>query len=100
MWEDTSAYTIKRFGVVNRYEEKNSQKLRKTALKSAMDEILWIWQKKSIIFMIFTAISGITRMAPLEKRMVISCVKHQYKEGMMDEFSSAAKCYLPELCKN
>ena len=50
-WEDgTSAYTIKRFGVVNRYdlrEEFPAITLRRTALKSAMDEILWIWQRKS-----------------------------------------------------
>ncbi|MBR6398351.1 MAG: thymidylate synthase [Lachnospiraceae bacterium] len=50
-WEDgTPAYTIKRFGVVNRYdlrEEFPAITLRRTALKSAMDEILWIWQRKS-----------------------------------------------------
>ena len=50
-WEDgTPAHTIKTFGVVNRYnlkEEFPALTLRKTALKSAMDEILWIWQKKS-----------------------------------------------------
>ena len=50
-WEDgTAAYTIKKFGVVNRYDlrkEFPALTLRKTALKSAMDEILWIWQKKS-----------------------------------------------------
>lgn len=50
-WEDgTPAYTIKKFGVVNRYdlrEEFPALTLRKTALKSAMDEILWIFQKKS-----------------------------------------------------
>ena len=50
-WEDgTPAYTIKRFGVVNRYDlrrEFPALTLRRTALKSAMDEILWIWQKKS-----------------------------------------------------
>ena len=50
-WEDgSSAYTIKKFGVVNRYdlrEEFPAITLRKTALKSAMDEILWIYQKKS-----------------------------------------------------
>lgn len=50
-WEDGSfAYTIKRFGVVNRYDlskEFPALTLRKTALKSAFDEILWIWQKKS-----------------------------------------------------
>lgn len=50
-WEDgTPAYTIKRFGVVNRYDlrkEFPAITLRRTALKSAMDEVLWIWQRKS-----------------------------------------------------
>lgn len=50
-WEDgTPAYTIKKFGVVNKYDlrkEFPAITLRKTALKSAMDEILWIFQKKS-----------------------------------------------------
>lgn len=50
-WEDGSpAYTIKKFGVVNRYDlrkEFPALTLRKTALKSCMDEILWIWQRKS-----------------------------------------------------
>ena len=51
-WEDTgeSAYTIKKFGVVNRYDlrkEFPAITLRRIALKSAMDEILWIYQKKS-----------------------------------------------------
>lgn len=50
-WEDgTSAYTIKKFGVVNKYDlrkEFPAITLRKTGLKSCMDEILWIYQKKS-----------------------------------------------------
>lgn len=50
-WEDGSpAYTIKNFGITNRYdlrEEFPALTLRRTALKSAMDEILWIYQKKS-----------------------------------------------------
>jgi len=50
-WEDgTSAYTIKKFGVVNRYDlskEFPAITLRKTYVKSATDEMLWIWQKKS-----------------------------------------------------
>lgn len=50
-WEDgTPAYTIKKFGVCNRYDlrkEFPALTLRKTYIKSAMDEILWIWQKKS-----------------------------------------------------
>ena len=51
VWEDgTPAYTIKRFGVCNRYdlrEEFPALTLRRTALKSCMDEILWIYQRKS-----------------------------------------------------
>jgi len=50
-WEDgTLAYTIKQFGVVNRYdlrEEFPALTLRRTALKTCMEEILWIWQRKS-----------------------------------------------------
>ena len=50
-WEDGSfAYTIKQFGVVNRYDlskEFPAITLRKTAIKSCTDEILWIWQQKS-----------------------------------------------------
>ena len=51
VWEDgTPAHTIKQFGVVNRYdlsEEFPALTLRPTAIKSATDELLWIWQKKS-----------------------------------------------------
>ncbi len=50
-WEDgTSAYTIKKFGVINRYnlaEEFPALTLRPVAIKSATDEMLWIWQRKS-----------------------------------------------------
>lgn len=50
-WEDgTPAHTVKKFGVVNRYnlaEEFPILTLRRTYLKSAIDELLWIWQKKS-----------------------------------------------------
>lgn len=50
-WEDGSpAHTLKRFGIVNRYdlsEEFPILTLRKIYYKSAIDEILWIWQKKS-----------------------------------------------------
>ncbi|MGI6737307.1 MAG: thymidylate synthase [Anaerovoracaceae bacterium] len=51
VWPDgTPAHTIKRFGVVNRYnlaEEFPALTLRPTAIRSAVDELLWIWQKKS-----------------------------------------------------
>lgn len=50
-WEDgTPAHTVKKFCVVNRYDlskEFPILTLRPTYLKSAIDEILWIWQKKS-----------------------------------------------------
>lgn len=50
-WDDgTPAHTIKKFGVINRYnlqEEFPALTLRPTAIKSAVDELLWIWQKKS-----------------------------------------------------
>lgn len=51
VWEDgTPAYTIKTFGVVNRYDLQKEfplMTLRYTNWKAAIDEILWIWQKKS-----------------------------------------------------
>lgn len=50
-WEDgTPAHTVKKFGIVNRYnlqEEFPLLTIRRTAFKSCLDEILWIWQKKS-----------------------------------------------------
>lgn len=50
-WEDGApAHTIKKFGIVNRYnlkEEFPILTIRRTFLKSAIDELLWIWQKKS-----------------------------------------------------
>ena len=50
-WDDgTPAHTVKKFGVVNRYdlsEEFPILTIRRTYWKSAVDELLWIWQKKS-----------------------------------------------------
>ena len=50
-WDDgTPAHTVKKFGIINRYdlrEEFPVQTIRKMAFKSAVDELLWIWQKKS-----------------------------------------------------
>lgn len=50
-WEDgKAAHTIKKFGIINRYNLKDEfpiLTLRRTAFKSAVDELLWIWQKKS-----------------------------------------------------
>ena len=50
-WDDgESAHTVKKFGIVNRYdlsEEFPILTVRRTYWKSAIDELLWIWQKKS-----------------------------------------------------
>ena len=50
-WEDgVPAHTVKKFGIVNRYdlrEEFPILTIRRTAFKSCIDEMLWIWQKKS-----------------------------------------------------
>ena len=92
-WADgTPAHTIKKFGVVNRYnlkEEFPILTIRKTYLKSAIDEMLWIWQKKS------------NRIADLHSHVWDSWadengtigkaygyqlgVKHHYKEGEFDQ---------------
>ncbi len=92
-WEDgTPAYTMKRFGVVNRYDlskEFPILTLRKTALKSATDEMLWIWQKKSNN--IHDLHSHIWDEWADEDGSIGKAygyqmgVKHQYREGMMDQ---------------
>ena len=92
-WEDgTPAYTIKKFGVVNRYDlskEFPLVTLRKTALKSATDELLWIWQKKSNnIHDLHSHIwdSWADENGSIGKAYGYQLgVKHQYKEGMMDQ---------------
>ncbi len=92
-WDDgTPAYTVKRFGVVNRYDlaaEFPILTLRRTALKSAVDEMLWIWQAKSNnvndlhshIWDEWAAADGSIGKAYGYQMGV----KHQYKEGMMDQ---------------
>ncbi len=92
-WSDgTPAHTIKKFCIVNRYDlqkEVPILTIRKTAFKNAIDEILWIWQKKS------------NRVADLHSHIWDQWVgedgtigkaygyqlgvKHQYKEGMFDQ---------------
>lgn len=92
-WEDgTSAYTIKQFGVVNRYDlskEFPAITLRKTYVKSAIDELLWIWQKKSNnIHDLKSHIwdSWADEDGSIGKAYGYQLgVKHQYKEGMMDQ---------------
>lgn len=92
-WDDgTPAHTVKLFGLVNRYnlaEEFPAITLRKTNLTNAVDELLWIWQKKS------------NRIADLNSRIWDSWadengtigkaygyqlgVRHQYREGWFDQ---------------
>ena len=92
-WEDGSyAYTIKRFGVVNRYDlskEFTALTLRKTFFKSAVDEILWIWQKKSNNVHDLKSHIWDEWADPdgsIGKAYGYQLgVKHQYKEGMMDQ---------------
>ena len=92
-WADgTQAYTIKKFGIVNRYDlrkEFPALTLRRTALKSAYDEILWIWQKKSNN--IHDLHSHIWDAWADEDGSIGKAygyqlgVKHRYKEGWMDQ---------------
>ena len=92
-WEDgTPAHTIKQFGIVNRYdlqEEFPALTLRPTAIKSAVDEMLWIWQKKSNnIHDLNSHIwdSWADEDGSIGKAYGYQLgVKHQYKEGMMDQ---------------
>ena len=92
-WDDGSfAYTIKKFGVVNRYDlskEFPALTLRKTAFKSAVDEILWIWQKKSNnVNELNSHIwdSWADEEGSIGKAYGYQLgVKHKYKEGEMDQ---------------
>lgn len=92
-WKDgTPAYTIKSFCIVNRYDlsrEFPIMTLRKTAFKKCIDELLWIWQKKS------------NKISELNSHVWDSwadengtigkaygyqlSVKHKYKEGEFDQ---------------
>ena len=92
-WADgTPAYTIKKFGVVNRYhlqKEFPALTLRKTGIKSCTDELLWIWQRKSNnIHDLKPKIwdSWADENGSIGKAYGYQMgVKHQYKEGMMDQ---------------
>ncbi len=95
IWQKKSnnyAYTMKKFCVVNRYDlskEFPALTLRRTGIKSCVDEMLWIWQKKSNnihdlnshIWDSWADEDGsIGKAYGYQMR-----VKHQYKEGMMDQ---------------
>ncbi|MBO4280204.1 MAG: thymidylate synthase [Spirochaetales bacterium] len=92
-WEDgTPAHTIKKFGIVNRYnlqEEFPILTIRRTYIKSAMDELLWIWQKKSNdIHQLKSHVwdSWADENGTIGKAYGYQLgVKHKYKEGMFDQ---------------
>ena len=92
-WEDgTPAYTIKKFGVVNRYDlskEFPAMTLRKVPIKTATDEILWIWQKKSNkVAELGSHIwdQWVDENGTIGKAYGYQLgVKHKYKEGMFDQ---------------
>ena len=92
-WEDgTPAHTVKLFGIVNRYdlaEEFPILTIRRTYLKSAVDELLWIWQKKSN--RVSELRSGVWDKWIDENGTIGKAygyqlgIKHKYKEGMFDQ---------------
>lgn len=92
-WDDGApAHTIKTFGIVNRYdlsEEFPILTLRRTYFKSALDELLWIWQKKSNN--VHELASGIWDQWADEDGSIGKAygyqlgVKHKYKEGVFDQ---------------
>ncbi len=92
-WEDgTPAHTTKKFCIVNRYnlqEEFPIISLRRTAFKSAIDEILWIWQKKSnnvndLNSHIWDSWADETGSIGKAYGYQLG-EKHKYKEGEMDQ---------------
>lgn len=92
-WPDGElAFTVKKFGVVNRYDlrkEFPALTLRKTAIKLATDEVLWIWQKKSNNINDLKSHIWDEWADPdgsIGKAYGYQLgVKHEYKEGMMDQ---------------
>ncbi len=92
-WEDgTPAHTVKKFGLVNRYDLQSEfpiLTLRRTYLKSAVDELLWIWQKKSnnvrdLSSHIWDAWADESGSIGKAYGYQLG-VKHQYKEGLFDQ---------------
>lgn len=92
-WADgTPAHTIKAFGIVNRYdlsEEFPILTLRKTNLTNAVDELLWIWQKKSnricdLHSHIWDQWAGDDGTIGKAYGYQLG-VKHEYKEGWFDQ---------------
>ena len=92
-WSDgTPAHTIKKFCVVNRYDLRQEfpiMTLRRTYMKSAIDELLWIWQKKSNNIKDLKSHiwdSWADENGSIGKAYGYQLgVKHQYKEGEFDQ---------------
>ena len=92
-WEDgTKTHTVKKFCIVNRYDltkEFPIMTLRRTAFKSAIDELLWIWQKKSNnVHDLKSHIwdSWADESGSIGKAYGYQLgVKHTYKEGKFDQ---------------
>ena len=92
-WEDgTPAHTVKKFGIVNRYDlsrEFPILTLRRTYLKSAVDELLWIWQKKSSNIRDLNSRiwdSWADAQGSIGKAYGYQLgVQHTYKEGLFDQ---------------
>lgn len=92
-WEDgTPAHTYKKFCIVNRYDLQNEfpiLTIRKTYFKSCIDELLWIWQKKSnnvhdLNSHIWDSWADETGSIGKAYGYQLS-VKHKYKEGEFDQ---------------
>ena len=92
-WEDGSpAHTIKKFGIVNRYDLQKEfpiLTLRRTYWKTAVDELLWIWQKKSnnvhdLNARIWDQWADETGSIGKAYGYQLS-IKHHYPEGDMDQ---------------
>ena len=92
-WEDGApAHTVKKFGIVNRYnlqEEFPILTMRRTAFKSCVDELLWIWQKKSNNIKDLNSHiwdSWADENGSIGKAYGYQLgVKHKYKEGEFDQ---------------
>lgn len=92
-WADgTPAHTVKKFAIVNRYDLQKEfpiLTIRKTFFKSAIDEILWIWQKKSNnVHDLNSHIwdSWADESGSIGKAYGYQlAIKHQYKEGEFDQ---------------
>lgn len=96
-WEDgTPAHTIQKFGIVNRYnlaEEFPLLTLRRTFYRSAIEEVLWIYQKKcnnvhelsSHIWDAWADENGSIGKAYGYQMSV----KHKYPEGEFDQVDKA-----------